>query len=250
MEVVIALVILFGMITSYTSIADIPEKEVAFYVGENTGAVKFKPELSPISEKKYSNLVRQRFDYSCGSAALSTVLRYYLGEDLSEEEVIKGLITYGDAKLIEEKRAFSLLDMKRLVEALGYSSSGFKADISDLKDMNRPCIIPIDIEKYIHFVVLKGIYGNHIFFADPYLGNISFTMDQFSQIWHKNILFVVYPKQEDLVLTALKLKESDLLIIDSYIQDIFLKQAIPSSLSIERQQLLESTGQYYFYHGR
>lgn len=250
MEVVVALIIVFGIISYYIPIARTPQNEVACYAGGGSSAVKIRQDLSPILESKYSQVVKQRFDYSCGSAALSTLLRYYLGENLTEEEVIKGLITYGDPKLIEQRRAFSLLDMKRLVEALGYTGNGYKAEISDLKTLNGPCIIPINVYQYIHFVVFKGIYGDHIFFADPFQGNSSYTLKKFSEIWHQNTIFVVYPKKGDLVLNALKLKESDLLIIDSYIQNAFFKQPIPSSLSFERQQLFESTGQYQYYHER
>lgn len=78
--------------------------------------------VEPLVEQKFRNIVRQAYDYSCGSAALTTVLNFYLGRTLSERQVMEGLLHYGESERIVERRAFSMLDMKRLVTALGYPS--------------------------------------------------------------------------------------------------------------------------------
>jgi hypothetical protein len=87
-------------------------------------------QLPSLAEQKFANVTRQAYDYSCGSAALTTLMNHYLGESLTEMHVINGLLRYGDIQRISETRAFSLLDMKSLVEALGYEAHGYKTDIA------------------------------------------------------------------------------------------------------------------------
>lgn len=248
MEIAVAFFIIVGMIGVYLPMGEPFPNETTFYAGEPLQAVKIREELTPVSETAKAGIVKQQYDYSCGSAALATLLRYYLGEDLSEEEIIRGLLAYGDAKQIEKLRAFSLLDMKRFVEALGYKGAGFKAEIDDLKTLGRPCIIPINLYEYVHFVVFKGIYGDHIFFADPAMGNISFTLQKFSEIWHQNVIFVVPPKDEALALSGLSLKDRDLLIIDTYTLHAMIDGVQTPPVYLEQRNALEATGNIWYYH--
>ncbi|MDO2321586.1 cysteine peptidase family C39 domain-containing protein, partial [Escherichia coli] len=82
-------------------------------------------------------------DYSCGSAALTTLLDYYLGRNLEERQVMEGLLRYGEADKIVQRRGFSLLDMKRYAAALGYKSGCFRAEFSDLDALEHPALVPI-----------------------------------------------------------------------------------------------------------
>ncbi len=197
--------------------------------------------VQPFTEEfNFKNVVKQKFDYSCGSAALATLLNYYLGERFSEQQVIQGLMHYGDAEKIQERRAFSLLDMKRFCEVLGYKADGYKADLDDLKSLHKPAIVPIELLGYKHFVIFRGIYKDHIFFADPYRGNSSYTIDEFLEIWSQNVIFVV---SSDAVHTnALRLKNEDLRIIDyDFTKDAIAQIPIPQTIT-EQQRVIESLG--------
>jgi predicted double-glycine peptidase len=167
----------------------------------------------PVSEFKYQNLVRQRFDYSCGSAALTTVLNHYLGRQFGERQIMEGLLRYGETEKIVERRGFSLLDMKRLATALGHPSGGFRAEFEDLEELDHPAIVPIAYGGFKHFVVVKAYKDGHVYVADPALGNISFAAAKFKEVWQPNVLFIVFPNgfepQPDLELT-----EWDLRLID------------------------------------
>lgn len=131
--------------------------------------------LEPMSQPQFRNVTRQAYDYSCGSAALTTLLDYFLGRNLQERQVMEGLLRFGEAEKIVERRGFSLLDMKRFVTALGYKSGGFRASFSDLESLENPAIVPIHYAGFKHFVVVRDVYNDHVFVADPALGNISFT---------------------------------------------------------------------------
>ena len=183
--------------------------------------------VEPLVEQKFRNIVRQAYDYSCGSAALTTVLNYYLGRSLGERQVMEGLLHYGESERIVERRAFSMLDMKRLVTALGYPAGGFRATIDDLIDLDHPAIVPIQHAGFKHFVVLRTIREGRVFLADPAVGNISFTLAQFEEKWDDNVLFIVFPGS-DKPLDSLELKEEDLRYVDDQTLKLFALQQIPA----------------------
>ena len=44
--------------------------------------------IEPFSELKFKNIVHQAYDYSCGSAALVTILKYHLGLEVTETAIV------------------------------------------------------------------------------------------------------------------------------------------------------------------
>ncbi len=169
--------------------------------------------VEPAKEQQFRNIVRQAYDYSCGSAALTTVLEHYLGRTFGERQIMEGLLHYGDAERIVQQRGFSMLDFKKLVTALGYPSGGFRAEIEDLAELDHPAIVPINYAGFKHFVVVREVRDGRVFVADPAMGNISFTIPLFEEHWDQNVLFVVFPGNTKPV-DGLELREEDLRFID------------------------------------
>lgn len=152
-------------------------------------------QVKPLVEGQFRGIVRQQYDYSCGSAALTTLLNGYLGTSLGEREVIDGMLRYGEYDRIVDRRSFSLLDMKRYVTALGHNSGGFRGKFSDLTSLDKPAIVPIAYAGFKHFVVYKGQRDGRVFVADPALGHLSFSAEHFQEIWDNNTLFVIMPTE-------------------------------------------------------
>src|SRR3989338_140152 len=50
--------------------------------------------LEPMSQLQFRNVIRQAYDYSCGSAALTSLLDYFLGRNLQERQVMEGLLQF------------------------------------------------------------------------------------------------------------------------------------------------------------
>jgi predicted double-glycine peptidase len=168
----------------------------------------------PFSSFAFQNVVHQAYDYSCGSAALTTVLDNYLGHDFNERQVMEGLLRFGETQKIVKRRGFSLLDMKRLATALGYQSGGFKATFKDLETLKNPAVVPIHYAGFKHFVVLKKFKDGHVYIADPAMGNISFTQARFAQVWTKNVLFIIFPKNGEAPKDKLQLTDWDMRLVD------------------------------------
>lgn len=168
-------------------------------------SVKIKPAI----EDQFRGIVRQAYDYSCGSAALTTLLNGYVGTQITEQQTMNGLLKFGETEKIIERRSFSLLDMKRFVAALGLESGGYKGEFSDLVKQGQPAIVPISYAGFKHFVVFKAYKDGRVYVADPALGNISFDEVRFQQIWENNTLFLinVAPEQRK---NLLALQDADL----------------------------------------
>jgi hypothetical protein len=146
------------------------------------------------------NLVRQRFDFSCGAAALATILRYGFGEDVAEAQILTELFSL----LSEEERAiaretgFSLLNLQQMALARGYRAAGFRLEPNQLAMLGAPVIVYIEPRGYRHFAVLRGVRGDRVYLADPSRGNIRLPMYRFLEGWLQadgtGIIFVVEPE--------------------------------------------------------
>lgn len=172
--------------------------------------------VEPLVVQKFRNVVRQQYDYSCGSAALTTLLDFYLGRNFQERQVMEGLLRFGETERIVQRRGFSLLDMKRLVTALGHPSGGFKAEAKDLVALDHPAIAPIEYAGFKHFVVIRSVRDDRVYVADPALGNLSFTLSRFLEIWDNNVLFIVFPNGHKPA-NGLELREEDMRFVADYL---------------------------------
>jgi len=169
--------------------------------------------VKPAVEQQFKNIVHQAYDYSCGSAALTTVLNGYLGRQFEERQIMDGLLKYGESEKIVQRRGFSLLDMKRLVTVLGHPSGGYKGSFEDIKKLDHPAIVPIHYAGFKHFVVVKKYLNGRVFVADPALGNISFPEERFKDVWENNVMFIVFPNGFK-PHSQLELTEADMRFVD------------------------------------
>lgn len=169
--------------------------------------VKVKPAIVD----QFRGIVHQAYDYSCGSAALTTLLNGYtnLNATLTEQQVMDGLMKFGETDKIVERRSFSLLDMKRFVGAIGFESGGYRGEFSDLVKQGQPAIVPISYAGFKHFVVFKAYKNGRVYVADPALGNISFDEVRFKEIWENNTLFLINVAPENRK-NLLALQDSDM----------------------------------------
>src|SRR5690606_27733284 len=72
-----------------------------------------------IQELKFAEVIRQQFDFSCGSAALATLLTYHYEDPTDEMQAFIAMYEQGDQERIRQA-GFSLLDMKNYLAAVGY----------------------------------------------------------------------------------------------------------------------------------
>lgn len=192
-----------------------PEKQFRLPMGQISPSVASLPvTIKPQEVLKFRNIVHQAYDYSCGSAALVTVINSYLGIDVSEKDAMEGMMAHGEREKIVARRGFSLLDMKRYLATLGAEGNGFRGTIADLEELKVPAIVPIDYAGFKHFVVFRGIRDGKIFVADPAMGQIIFSTAEFSEHWDNGTLFIISPPQGQQPIEKLALSTKELGVVD------------------------------------
>ena len=143
-------------------------------------------------EARQDRVVVQKWDLSCGAAALSTVLTYDLDRPTTERAVAASLLKrYHTLGQVQRQLGFSLLDLKAYANKHGLQAVGY-GDVSlhDLVELG-PSIIPVRMNGFNHFVVFRGIHGSRVLVADPGFGNRTMHLDYFASIWQGKMAFVV-----------------------------------------------------------
>ena len=177
--------------SSLVTLAQAPTKPAP---GEDAGWGK--PVLS-LKEIRNDGVVRQKWDISCGAAALSTLLTYQFKDNTPETDIVVWMLHRTDAARVKERHGFSLLDMKHFAQARGYTAEGFSdMSIDELASQKSAVIVPIRLKGFDHFVVVKGITDGRIFLADPGFGNVTMKVDRFQKLWKNGIVFIVHPPDE------------------------------------------------------
>ena len=118
----------------------------------------FNVPVASIKESRFRSIIRQQYDYSCGSAALASLLTYHYGIPKTEQEVFKEMWEHGNQEAIA-RLGFSMYDMKLYLESIGLRSDGFRVPLDRIAGTRVPAITLINTNGYKHFVVIKAVEG-------------------------------------------------------------------------------------------
>ena len=126
-------------------------------------------------------VVLQTRNYTCGPAALVTVLQR-LGVNTTEDELAGLAGTTEDGTTMQ-----GLLEASR---AKGVNATGMKLNISELKEN----MIAYTINDGMgHYTVINEITNETIKLADPSLGNIEMNIEEFTEIYSGYTLVIKDP---------------------------------------------------------
>jgi uncharacterized protein len=142
-------------------------------------------------ELKVRSVILQKYDYSCGSAAVATLLTHHYDNPITEEVAFRAMFDNGDQDKIQ-REGFSFLDMKRFLEAHGYPADGFEVSLDDVSKAGIPAIVLMVDNGYHHFVVVKGMRGDKVLVGDPAVGLRVVPREQFEASWPSRIVFVIH----------------------------------------------------------
>ena len=180
----LALCLLFCM-AGVTQAAQMP-------VAAMPGGILVYKHVQSIRERRFANIVEQKTDFSCGAAALATVLRQAYWLDVDEDQIIKGMLQNADQDLVRTQ-GFSMLDMKRYVESIGMRARGYRIPAQSLESVNIPVVVLLDIRGYKHFVVLQRTQKDWVYIGDPVLGHKRYSHEDFIKGWNGIVFAVIGP---------------------------------------------------------
>lgn len=158
------------------------------------GELAFSLPVESMIGRRFETVVRQQYDFSCGSAALATLLRFHYDDPQSEQSVFLGMFRDGDRAQIR-KLGFSLLDMKRYLAGRHISADGYHVSIEQIMKAQTPGIALINFEGYSHFVVVKGFDRQTLILGDPSLGLRREDIKTFVKQWN-GVYFVLNGRTE------------------------------------------------------
>jgi len=198
--------------------------------------VSIKRKVKSYIEFKNEGMIRQEFDYSCGSSSLATIFKFFFNEKISEKEVLdwvldkKGLIDKNckDNKkekckikkleeLEEEDFKLSFFDLAEFVKEKGYKAVALALNLDELRKLKVPAIAFVKIRRNEHFTVYKGMDKKFVYLADPSFGNIKVRIGKFKKMFYtrngpkyrgKILVFIPKNKKIPLNLNFLKLPEN------------------------------------------
>ncbi len=180
-----------------------------------------------LEEIRGEGVVRQRWDMSCGAAALSTLLTYEFKDNTPETAIVVWILHRVDPVKVHARGGFSLLDLKHFAQARGYRAEGFTGmSIQELASQKTAVIVPIRLKGFDHFIVVRQIVEGRVIVADPGFGNLTMRVDRFQQLWKEGIVFVVHPPT-DLMLTEKRPTVASRTIPDATIIQREIGVAIP-----------------------
>lgn len=155
------------------------------------GGGNYAIEVTSLKAARFQSTVHQQFDFSCGSAAIATLLSFHYGKPVGEREVFESMFLNGDQARIR-REGFSLLDMKRYLAQYGFVADGYQLPLSKLVEAGYPAIVLVAENGYHHFVVIKGIADGRVLLGDPSGGTRALSQAAFEAIWLSKLLFVIH----------------------------------------------------------
>jgi uncharacterized protein len=158
----------------------------------DVGGGLLNAKITSLKELRFKATIKQEHDFSCGSAAVATLLTYHYDDPVTEDEVFKVMFEQGNKEKIE-REGFSLLDMKRYLEANGYHADGYITNLDKVALVAKPVIVLINNGGFLHFVVVKGIDDEKVLIGDPATGARTIARADFLPIWNK-LVFVIHEK--------------------------------------------------------
>lgn len=127
----------------------------------------------PYRDLRYAWVVGQAEWYTCGPAAVVTLLTHYYGLPTSEAEALELAERFMVAAGREPGQALTALALKQTLEAKGIPARGYRVKPEALADYFARGGLPVILhltEPQKHFVVAVGMVGNQIVLADPSWG--------------------------------------------------------------------------------
>jgi predicted double-glycine peptidase len=151
-------------------------------------------EFSSWVELRDRGVVRQANDFSCGLAALATVLGQQFGIRATEADLLETLglgpkqlaaaEQLGPEAIERINRGVSMATLSELAAGFGVRALGVSVSMEQLTRLRAPAIAYIEAQGEAHFTVIRGIGGDgQVQLADPSWGNRLLSRQAFAHMF-------------------------------------------------------------------
>jgi len=131
--------------------------------------------------------IHQSSEYTCGPAALATLLSFYLDEPATEVEIAKISGTFKEGTT-------TLLGLRNAARLKGHDAIGYQMTLPQLLDQLDSSTIPVLVhfqQPELHYVLVTGHLGDdYLIVSDPAVGDVVMQQADFLRRWSNKALVV------------------------------------------------------------
>ncbi|WP_158680005.1 C39 family peptidase [Deinococcus sp. NW-56] len=139
---------------------------------------------------RYQAVVGQTTDFTCGPAALATLLTHYYGRPVSEETFTERSVADMQARGKEVVEGLTLLSLRNALTTESVSSAGYKLTLEQLRgvmEAGLPVVANVVYPRGHYYLVL-AVDEQNVLLADPSWGVRSQPIANFLNAWNGVIL--------------------------------------------------------------
>lgn len=151
--------------------------------------------VTSLKEARFKRTIRQQYDFSCGSAAVATLLTYQYDSPVTEQQAFVEMFQRGNQDKIR-REGFSLLDIRNFLMSRGFQADGYEVPLEKLNETSTPAIVLIVEHGYHHFVIVKGVRNGRVLIGDPATGTRALSQASFEAKWQDHVVFVIHNRHE------------------------------------------------------
>ncbi len=147
-----------------------------------------------IHELRTLGMSRQAHEFTCGAAALATLLTA-LGKPTSESEVLQVIFSdttryHVNAAGQMEIHPLSAADLEKVARQEGFRAVTMQAatagDALAALSKLQPIICRVQLYKeFLHFVVIQGAENGWVYMSDPAYGHVRVPVSHFDRVWEE-----------------------------------------------------------------
>lgn len=134
----------------------------------------FAAPITPYRTIRYEGVIGQTSYYTCGPAAVATLLTHYYGQPTTESEILElseKAMEGSDKK--PEERGVTALALRQALANKNIQARGIRLTLTSLADYFRKGGLPVVLhvtKPQMHYVLAVGMVGDWVILADPSWG--------------------------------------------------------------------------------
>lgn len=139
---------------------------------------------------RYQSVVGQTTDFTCGPAALATLLTHYYGRPVSEETFTERSVADMQARGKEVVEGLTLLSLRNALTTESVSSAGYKLTLEQLRGVMEEGLPVVANVVYPrgHYYLVLAVDDQNVLLADPSWGVRSQPIANFLNAWNGVVL--------------------------------------------------------------
>jgi len=130
--------------------------------------------ITPYRTLRYEGVIGQTSYYTCGPAAVATLLTHYYGQPTAESEILelseKAMEGSGKSP---EQRGVTAFALRQALANKNIQARGMRLTLASLRNYFRQGGLPVVLhvtKPQMHYVLAVGIVGDWVILADPSWG--------------------------------------------------------------------------------